>query len=405
MKWRISLFLLLATLVGAAQLVGQAEDPIYLINPSFEDMPRPGRAPSGWADCGFPGETPPDVQPDETFSVSKPAIHGNTYLGMVVRDNDTWESVSQPLSRPLQKGKCYEFSLFLARSELYISVSRTSEETANYTTPAKLRIYGGFGQCDKQYLLAETSVIINHRWLEYKFKLEPINNYTHIILEAFYNTPTLFPYNGNILVDNASPIVPISCSEKVKEEPSEPETKPIVEARPPAVPRPAPPKPKVEENKDTAKSPLVEKKSEVEEKTEPAKATEEVSIVGLRRSELKKGQTIRIDNLYFEADSVVVKQASFEVLDEIYRFLAKNSDVAVEIGGHTNGLPPHDYCDRLSTQRAKAVADYLTAKGIERNRLQFKGYGKRVPVDTNLTVDGRRKNQRVEIKILSLSEG
>lgn len=62
-----------------------------------------------------------------------------------------------------------------------------------------------------------------------------------------------------------------------------------------------------------------------------------------------------------------------------------NPNVIVEIGGHTNGIPSHEYCDRLSTERAKAIVDYLSNKGIARKRLQYKGYGKRNPVDTNNT--------------------
>lgn len=108
---------------------------IYLTNPSFEDMPRHSIAPSGWYDCGFPGESPPDVQPNGEFGVTKPANHGATYLGMVVRDNDTWESVSQKLSRPLKRGQCYEFSLDLARSELYISLSRANNRPITSLLP------------------------------------------------------------------------------------------------------------------------------------------------------------------------------------------------------------------------------------------------------------------------------
>ncbi|RMD97408.1 MAG: OmpA family protein, partial [Bacteroidetes bacterium] len=58
---------------------------------------------------------------------------------------------------------------------------------------------------------------------------------------------------------------------------------------------------------------------------------------------------------------------------------------------------------KLSTERAKAVADYLILKGIDPERLKYKGYGKRQPIDTNRTAAGRKRNQRVEIKILSLN--
>jgi outer membrane protein OmpA-like peptidoglycan-associated protein len=54
----------------------------------------------------------------------------------------------------------------------------------------------------------------------------------------------------------------------------------------------------------------------------------------------------------------------------------------------------------LSTARAKAVADYLAAKGIDSKRLVYKGYGKRLPLVPNTSAEGRKTNQRVEIKIL-----
>jgi outer membrane protein OmpA-like peptidoglycan-associated protein len=45
---------------------------------------------------------------------------------------------------------------------------------------------------------------------------------------------------------------------------------------------------------------------------------------------------------------------------------------------------------------------YLYDKGIPTSQISYKGYGKRQPIATNQTVDGRRRNQRVEIKIVSL---
>lgn len=405
MKWRNAALSLLATCFFQHIVTAQADEPIHLTNPSFEDYARPGKAPSGWYDCGFPAETPPDVQPDPTFSVNKPAVDGNTYLGMVVRDNDTWESVSQRLSRPLEKGQCYDFSLQLSRSELYISVSRVNGVEANYATPAKVRIYGGFGYCDKQYLLAESKLIINTRWLEYNFKFEPIANYSYLIIEVFYNTPTLFPYNGNVLVDNASPITPVPCDGPVPEDP-------VVDVEPaPVQPKPTPPAPKPQ-----PQEPVVAKKNPVPppaelpkemDKTVDPLVDEEVTIgdTKFKRSEMREGQTIRIDKLFFEANKANITEESFETLEEVYDFLDKNDDVVVEIGGHTNNLPPADICDQLSLDRAQAVAAYLVKRGISSSRLQTQGYGKRKPIASNESISGRRQNQRVEIKILGFRKG
>jgi outer membrane protein OmpA-like peptidoglycan-associated protein len=117
---------------------------------------------------------------------------------------------------------------------------------------------------------------------------------------------------------------------------------------------------------------------------------------------LKVGQTLRINKLYFEADSSTMSNESFDVLEEVYDFMDENKNVAIEIGGHTNDIPPDEYCDKLSTTRAKTVADFLYSKGILSERITYKGYGKRKPIASNESASGRRKNQRVEIKILRL---
>ena len=117
---------------------------------------------------------------------------------------------------------------------------------------------------------------------------------------------------------------------------------------------------------------------------------------------MKEGTIIRTNQIYFAADKSDISEKSFDVLDQLYDFLQKYPDVKIEIGGHTNGLPPDYYCDELSTQRARAVVLHLQRKGISRDRLEFKGYGKRSLIASDATAEGRRKNQRVEIKILSL---
>ncbi|MEM8906953.1 MAG: OmpA family protein [Bacteroidota bacterium] len=122
----------------------------------------------------------------------------------------------------------------------------------------------------------------------------------------------------------------------------------------------------------------------------------------LNAATLRRGQTIRMKQLFFAADSTVISNTSVPVLNELKDFLKENPNISIEIGGHTNDVPAHEYCDRLSTARAKSVVDYLVKQGVEENRLRFKGYGKRKPLVSNRTAEGRRKNQRVEIKILKL---
>ena len=197
-----------------------AQDEIFLKNPSFEDSPKLSHTPTDWFDCGFSGESPVDIHPvpNSDYQVTKTAIDGDTYLGMIVRDNETWEAVGQRLSQPLKAGKAYSFSMHLARSATYLSKmkkTQAAKETSkkngkiNSATPIKLRIWGGNDYCKKGELLAESSLIINTRWLDFNFQFEPNIDVDYITFEAFYKTPSPYPYNGNILLDNASSIVEI----------------------------------------------------------------------------------------------------------------------------------------------------------------------------------------------------
>lgn len=386
------------------QLFAQQEQPILLNNPSFEDMPRHSKQPRGWFDCGDANESPPDVQPNGGFGVNKDPVEGSTYLGLVVRDNDTWEAVGQRLSRPIQANQCYEFSLALSRSDHYISLSRTTEGEANYVTPAKVRVWGGNSFCGKQELLDETSLIVNTQWLQYNFRFEPSEQHQYIVIEAFYKTPTLFPYNGNVLVDNATAIKPVPCDKPVALEVEEIVQEVLIAGNdepvnisPSKKITPKPPTPPVIKNTPTPPPPT---KTSPEP---PKEQTDDTRFGGFKREDIKKGQTIKLERLFFEADKANITNTSNTELDELYKFLKKNSDVIIEIGGHTNSTPSHEYCDRLSTSRAKAVADYLAEKGIDERRLQYKGYGKRKPTASNKTAAGRKRNQRVEIKVLGFS--
>ncbi len=212
----IFFFLFFATYVNAQIKV------IWLINPSFEDYPRPGITPSGWDNCGdekFPEETPPDIHPtpDQLFGVKQKAVHESTYMAMVVRENKTWESVGQTLSQPMMANQCYIFRIKLSQSLAYKSFIKDKEQEGekDFTEPIVLRIWGGEKGCEKGELLAISPRIKNEEWLNYTFKFTPKNNYKNIVLEAYRARGGLVFPNGNILLDHASPLVPFDCdSEK-----------------------------------------------------------------------------------------------------------------------------------------------------------------------------------------------
>lgn len=384
-------FKVLLVFLALSQVNGQKT--VDVINGSFEGIPtRSTKSINGWYDCGginFPEESPPDIHPSNFWANNLPASEGATYLGLVVRDNGTYESVSQRLTGVLEAGKCYEITLHLARAPKYESLSHMTNEMANYVTPCVIRILGGLGFCHEQELLAESDPISNDSWRIYKFEFKPKNNVRSITIQAFYKTPVLLPYNGNLLLDGVSSIVQKPCPGEIaavkNNLPPHKRTKVSM-----------PPKTTSKTTASIKDTPSVTKALE-NQSSKPSILTE------LNRSTIKEGQVIEIKKLEFSADTSAISKTSYDVLEEVYGFLSRNQDIIIEIGGHTNNVPTDAYCDKLSTARAKAVAEYLINRGINSEKIQFKGYGKRKPIADNKTALGRQKNQRVEIKILSLS--
>jgi hypothetical protein len=202
--------LILTTCCGiSVSVFGQQPVIIKLDNPSFEGYAKAALIPHGWFDCGFAGESPPDTQPSGIFGVEKEAFHGNTYLGLVVRDNDTWEAVGQKLKTQLVKDSTYSFSLYACRSKRYESKSQRNGRDASYTTPCVIRIWGASTECGRDEILAQSLEIKTNDWQKIDFVLKPKSNHSYFYMEAYYKNELYPRYNGNILIDNASAIVPI----------------------------------------------------------------------------------------------------------------------------------------------------------------------------------------------------
>ena len=128
----------------------------------------------------------------------------------------------------------------------------------------------------------------------------------------------------------------------------------------------------------------------------------ELSTLNSQLSTLSVGGTFVMKDIFFEFDKSTLLQQSFFELLRLKTLLDAHPSMRVEIRGHTDDRGSTAYNLRLSESRAQAVVDYLVGKGIDPKRLQAKGYGKSLPVDTNDTDEGRANNRRVEFKILAI---
>ena len=116
---------------------------------------------------------------------------------------------------------------------------------------------------------------------------------------------------------------------------------------------------------------------------------------------IEVGSKVVLDNIYFETGKSILTENSYDALDQVVKFLENNNTVRLEISGHTDNTGSYSINMRLSTERAKAVVDYLVEQGIGDSRLEYKGYADSEPVAGNDTEEGREQNSRVEFKVLS----
>lgn len=114
-----------------------------------------------------------------------------------------------------------------------------------------------------------------------------------------------------------------------------------------------------------------------------------------------KVQVFKFYNIEFELNSDELLSSSYIDLLSITQMMTENPNIRVEIDGHTDNLGNEAYNQKLSEKRAEKIAQYLVESGIEQERLTTRGFGSSVPIYENDSESGRRKNRRVEVKILN----
>jgi outer membrane protein OmpA-like peptidoglycan-associated protein len=112
-------------------------------------------------------------------------------------------------------------------------------------------------------------------------------------------------------------------------------------------------------------------------------------------------QIIILNNVFFNTAEWILLPASFVELDKHVAYLKQKPNLKVEISGHTDIVGNDEDNQLLSENRAKAVVEYFIQKGISPEKLTYKGYGRTKPIASNQTDEGRARNRRVEMKIIS----
>jgi outer membrane protein OmpA-like peptidoglycan-associated protein/tetratricopeptide (TPR) repeat protein len=116
---------------------------------------------------------------------------------------------------------------------------------------------------------------------------------------------------------------------------------------------------------------------------------------------IEANAAIVLKNIFFDPNQYEIKPESGTELNAVVQLMKENPGLHIQINGHTDNSGKAADNKTLSENRAKAVTNYLISKGIAQGRLTSKGFGDTQPVADNASPDGRAKNRRTELSVVS----
>lgn len=191
----LSYFLTLSLLFICTSGKGQK----LMKNPSFEDEPADATMPSDWFSCNR--GTTPDILPGYWGVYTRPS-DGQSYIGLITREDGSYEAIGQRLLNPLVEGECYEMSVDLSYSDVY----------AGYNSTIKLKVYLGEKKCKRDQEVYASPIIKSEQWQTFKFSFTPNNDMSYILIVAYDDSGKKA---GNMLIDHLTQ--PGSCRRAISQ--------------------------------------------------------------------------------------------------------------------------------------------------------------------------------------------
>jgi outer membrane protein OmpA-like peptidoglycan-associated protein len=113
----------------------------------------------------------------------------------------------------------------------------------------------------------------------------------------------------------------------------------------------------------------------------------------------ERGIVFRLGEMLFDVDSYSIRPDTKNTLEDLIKIVKQRyPDREIIVEGHTDNTGSTEHNQKLSEQRAKAVAEYLKPP-VGHDKFSFRGFGKDKPIAGNDTKEGRQKNRRVEVII------
>ncbi|WP_229417729.1 OmpA family protein [Pseudoduganella buxea] len=117
----------------------------------------------------------------------------------------------------------------------------------------------------------------------------------------------------------------------------------------------------------------------------------------LQAKQTERGMVVTLGDVLFNTDQAVLTSGGQATVQKLANILRENTDRTVLVEGFTDSTGSTAHNLELSQRRAEAVRSALTQMGIDRSRVETRGYGEAYPVAGNATAGERQLNRRVEI--------
>lgn len=132
------------------------------------------------------------------------------------------------------------------------------------------------------------------------------------------------------------------------------------------------------------------------------------SLAGSGVDVVRQGDNITLnmpDNITFGFNRTDLQPQFYPVLDRLAGTLNEYNQTVIEVAGHTDSIGTDSVNYTVSRRRADTVANYLSGKGVSRQRMEIVAAGESRPIASNDTEEGRARNRRVEITLVPLRAG
>jgi len=118
------------------------------------------------------------------------------------------------------------------------------------------------------------------------------------------------------------------------------------------------------------------------------------------KTQLLEGEIYSLKNVEFASGKSTLKMDDLKELNRLVQLLQENKQMNIFIYGNTDSSGNAKANRIISQKRADEVAKYLIQNGIDKKRINTKGYGESFPKENNVTVEGRKINRRVDIYLV-----